>query len=178
MELDEFLDQLSISNTQEIVKLANVFRFASVKHANQVRKGTGEPYIIYPIRVALQLKKFGLKLILAGLLHDVVEDSDATLADIEHIAGKDVAILVQGVTKNDESRDILSIIQPIIGMDSDVLLLKLADRLDNMTDHFEEMIESVRKKYQKETPILIDIAKNHNIEDFIPELQKILNRMD
>jgi guanosine-3',5'-bis(diphosphate) 3'-pyrophosphohydrolase len=111
-------------------------------HAEQVRR-SGEPYIAHPVGVALILADLGLDdVTLAGaLLHDAVEDTTLTLDDVEHEFGRDVAAIVDGVTKLDrlqfdskEAQQAATLSKMFVAMAKDirVLLIKLADRLHNM----------------------------------------------
>ena len=81
-------------------KIEEAYILATEAHTGQYRK-SGEEYIIHPIEVAQILVdlRMDTDTIVAGLLHDVVEDTLITLADIEYVFGKDVALLVDGVTK-------------------------------------------------------------------------------
>ena len=78
---------------------------AMLWHDGQLRKGTNLPYIVHPLEVMNILLQMGAdkKLMIAGVLHDTAEDTEATLADIEEIFGKDVADLVASHTEMDKS---------------------------------------------------------------------------
>lgn len=79
--------------------------YAVQKHRDGLRKGTKTPYIVHPLEVMLILQQMGadLHLLAAGLLHDTVEDTDATLEDISERFGQDVADLVASHTEDDKS---------------------------------------------------------------------------
>ncbi len=141
-ELDELMDLVKKYNEDEVEKLMEAYNLASDAHKNQLRE-SGEPYIIHPINVCINLAKFyadGATLI-AGMLHDVVEDTGITIEEIEKLFGSDVAKLVLGVTKInnlhfsslDEARD-ANIRRIIISLNDDVriIIIKLCDRLHNM----------------------------------------------
>jgi len=124
----------------EIVKLA--FEVASHAHFTQVRK-SGEPYITHPIEVATLIAQWKLdeQTIAGALLHDVVEDTQVSKADLEQIFGHNIAALVDAVTKleklNFESDEIAHaeyFRKVVLAMAKDVrvILIKLADRLHNM----------------------------------------------
>ena len=131
----------------EIAELVSAVDFASEKHRGQKRK-SGEPYITHPLAVAGFLVEWGLDIdtILAGVLHDTIEDTETTLEDIEKLFGRDVAFLVDGVTKVSQARsgmrdlssylpatkDNLTKLLIAVGQDVRVIIIKLADRLHNM----------------------------------------------
>ena len=89
------------SNSSEIDVIQRAFEFANAAHKN-VRRRSGEPYMIHPIAVAkIVVSDIGLgyKSITAALLHDVVEDTDFTVEDISRMFGEKIASLVDGLTK-------------------------------------------------------------------------------
>ena len=122
-------------------KIISAYEYASFMHKDQKRK-SGEAYIIHPLNVAYILAGLGLDTttICAAILHDVVEDTDATYEDINKKFGKDVAELVEGVTKLSilfktvEERQAENYKKMFIAMEKDirVIILKLADRLHNV----------------------------------------------
>ncbi len=132
----------------QVLELEHAIDYARNKHAGQKRK-SGEPYIIHPLHVAYTLIDWGMDIdtVLAGVLHDTVEDTSATLADIEAMFGRDVAFLVDGVTKVSQARagmrdlssylpqtkDNLSKLLIAVGQDVRVIIIKLADRLHNLS---------------------------------------------
>jgi len=127
--------------------LAKAIDFATLKHTGQKRR-SGEAYITHPLSVAAILIDWqqSLDTVVAGVLHDTVEDTDVSLSDIELQFGKDVAFLVDGVTKVTalrsgmrgidsylpRTRDNLSKLLIAVGQDARVLVIKLADRLHNL----------------------------------------------
>ncbi len=126
----------------DIKAVVGAYEVADAAHAGQKRK-SGEPYIVHPIGVADLLAQLGMDTatLVAALLHDVVEDTDMTVADIEREFGEEAAALVDGVTKLDrikvsskEEQQAESLRKMLIAMASDarVLVIKLADRLHNM----------------------------------------------
>lgn len=128
-------------------KISNAIDFATEKHQGQLRL-SGEPYITHPLSVACILLDWGLDIdsVIAAVLHDTVEDTGATLTEIESRFGPDVAFLVDGVTKVSavrqgmrpidsylpQTRDNLSKLLIAVGQDVRVLVIKLADRLHNL----------------------------------------------
>ena len=116
--------------------------YAADKHRSQKRKD-GSPYIIHPLAVAEIVAEMGLDMdaILGALLHDCIEDTDASHADIEKIFGQTVAELVEGVTKltkanfsTTEQAQMENLRKMFMAMSKDirVVLIKIADRLHNM----------------------------------------------
>ncbi|MBR3164152.1 bifunctional (p)ppGpp synthetase/guanosine-3',5'-bis(diphosphate) 3'-pyrophosphohydrolase [Candidatus Saccharibacteria bacterium] len=120
---------------------------ATKAHEGQSRK-TGEPYIIHPLAVQKILEEWHMDedTVIAGILHDTVEDTDLTLKEIEQQFGKDVAFLVNGVTKLSKTRSGMKDLDEYLpqtsdnllklliatGQDIRVLIIKLADRLHNL----------------------------------------------
>lgn len=141
-EFDTLLDAIKKYNKDEIERIIDAYNFANDAHKDQFRE-SGEPYIVHPINVCINLAKFhadGATLV-AGMLHDVVEDTKYTLEDVEKHFGNEVAKLVDGVTKIsnihfsslDEARD-ANIRRIITSLNEDVrvIIIKLCDRLHNM----------------------------------------------
>ncbi|WP_372776444.1 bifunctional (p)ppGpp synthetase/guanosine-3',5'-bis(diphosphate) 3'-pyrophosphohydrolase [Mangrovibacterium sp.] len=124
-------------------RIRKAFEFANNAHAGVKRK-SGEPYIIHPIAVANIVSSeigLGATSIIAAILHDVVEDTDYTLTDMENLFGKKVARIVDGLTKlSDEftaqhdSKQATNFRKMLMTLSDDVrvILIKLADRLHNM----------------------------------------------
>lgn len=122
--------------------IEKAYHYATDKHKNQFRK-SGEPYIIHPIHVAYIVADLGLdtETICAALLHDVVEDTESTYEDIEQLFNKDIAQIVEGVTKlsrlfkSAEEKQAENYKKMFLAMEKDirVILLKLADRLHNIS---------------------------------------------
>ncbi len=128
------------ADTKLIIKAYN---YAKEKHGTQCRK-SGEPYIIHPVQVAYILADIGLDeaTICAALLHDVVEDTDATHEDLVRDFGEEIANMVAGVTKlgeliyqaSSKERPVENYRKMFLAMGKDirVIIIKLADRLHNL----------------------------------------------
>lgn len=127
------------SNSELIMR---AYQFAKAHHGDQCRK-SGEPYIIHPLQVAYILADLELddSTVCAALLHDVVEDTDVTMEDLSKEFGKEIAELVDGVTKlgklqytSQEEQQVEDYRKMFLAMGKDirVILIKLADRLHNM----------------------------------------------
>ena len=122
--------------------IERAYSWAASAHRTQRRK-SGEPFVEHPLNVARIVARLGLDdvSVAAALLHDVIEDTDRTLADVEADFGPDVAKIVDGVTKLDrvefttrERHQAASLRKMLVAMAKDlrVLIIKLADRLHNM----------------------------------------------
>ena len=119
------------------------YRLAEEKHREQ-KRSSGEPYIIHPLSVAAILVGLGMdsQSVMAGLLHDVVEDTDCTLEDIQKQFGKEVALLIDGVTKlgkipysSREEQQAENLRKMFLAMAKDirVIIIKFADRMHNLS---------------------------------------------
>ena len=128
-------------SAQDVERIRAAFELAKTAHADQKRK-SGEPYIFHPIAVANIVAEelmLGANPVIAAFLHDVVEDTDFTIDDIQQRFGDDVAFLVRVVTKQEKehyemSRQMDNYKQMLDSIHYDIraLLVKLADRLHNM----------------------------------------------
>lgn len=112
--------------------------YATVKHDGQKRKVDQTPYIAHPYRVAMLLKEHDCQehIVIAGLLHDIIEDTDGTLDEIDVLFGKKVANLVDSVTEKDKSlpweERKKDSIRKISSASLDVKLIVCADKIDNL----------------------------------------------
>src|SRR6184192_1141402 len=124
----------------ELIRKA--YEFSQKHHAGQTR-ASGEPYLVHPLEVALVLSEMKMDpvAIVAGLLHDSVEDTSVTIVDIRKEFGEEVAHIVEGVTKisaidfaSREEQQAENLRKMVLAMVDDirVVLIKLADRLHNM----------------------------------------------
>ena len=126
----------------DMERIEAAYRLAEEKHSGQFRQ-SGEPYIVHPLAVATIVAELGMdtESVMAALLHDVVEDTNVTLEQIEKLFGKEIASLVDGLTKlgripysSREEQQAENIRKMLIAMADDirVIIIKLADRLHNM----------------------------------------------
>ena len=142
--LKSFTRPLTPENVQLIHK---AYQFASSAHMG-VRRRSGEPYIIHPLSVAkIVVSEIGLgtKSVVAAILHDVVEDTEYTVQDIEKMFGEKIAMLVDGLTKLSgtyDSKQATNFRKMLMTLSDDVrvILIKMADRLHNMRT-LDSMIE-------------------------------------
>jgi GTP diphosphokinase / guanosine-3',5'-bis(diphosphate) 3'-diphosphatase len=127
---------------EDLAPLEKAFRFAADRHKGQ-KRSSGEPYMLHPLMVTRQLADMHMDMVAleTGLLHDVVEDTSATIEEIRKSFGKEVAACVDGVTKlsklnlaSREERQAESVRKMLLAMVNDirVIVVKLADRLHNM----------------------------------------------
>lgn len=134
---------MASNHRNKVDLIERAFNFASMAHQG-VRRRSGEPYIMHPIAVATIVAKeigLGSTSICSALLHDVVEDTDYTVEDIENLFGKKIAQIVDGLTKisggvfgKEASAQAENFRKLLLTMSEDirVVLIKIADRLHNM----------------------------------------------
>lgn len=172
-----------IHNPEELDKIYQAYLFASEKHKNQVRK-SGDPYIVHLLGVARILSELntGPTTIIAGLLHDTIEDTDTTEEEITEKFGKEVCYLVQGVTKVTRLSDYHNVdfeaeshrkIFIAMAKDIRVIIIKLADRLHNMRTLQFQPLEK-QKKIAKETrDVYAPIAHRLGLSQVKTELEDL-----
>lgn len=173
----------SSDKNYQVSKIKAAYEFANEMHKEQKRE-SGEPYITHPLSVADILVNLGMDTdtICAALLHDVVEDTEATLDDLKKRFGEDVANLVDGVTKLDqvalyskEEQQAENIRKIFLSMAKDirVIIIKLSDRLHNMrTLGFRS--EEKRRVVSLETMnIFVPLANRLGIRQLKEELEDI-----
>lgn len=153
------------SQSKESERVKHAVEVAKEAHDGQMRKN-GEPYIVHPLAVMKILEEWGMDedTIIAGVLHDTIEDTDLTLEDIRKDFGESVAFLVDGVTKLSTARNGMRDIDTYLpatrdnflrlmialGDDIRVLIIKLADRLHNLRT-LSALPPDKQKKIAKET---------------------------
>ena len=168
---------------EQVEAITRAYEFGAAAHEGQTRK-TGEPYITHPVAVAQSLAEMHLdsEAIMAAILHDTVEDTEATIEEIESNFGSEVALLVDGVSKLDQIQfrsraeaQAESFRKMMLAMIEDirVILVKLADRLHNMKT-LDAMSASKRKRIARETlDIYAPIANRLGINRFKVELEDL-----
>ncbi len=181
-----------LRNEEQVQTVQKAFEFANQAHKN-VRRRSGEPYIIHPIEVAkIVVSDIGLgcKSICAALLHDVVEDTGYTVEDIRSLFGDKIASLVDGLTKiktvldNEDRKGVTMSTESLqaenfkrilltLNDDVRVVLIKLADRLHNCRT-IEYMPEHKRDKILSETMfIFIPLAHRLGLYGVKSEMENI-----
>lgn len=164
--------------------LNKAYVFTMKKHGSQLR-ASGDPYYSHPVEVAGILTKMKLDAasIIAGLLHDTVEDTDTTVEEVRSLFGEQVASIVDGLTKlamieqkSIDNKQAENFRKLLLAMSEDirVLLIKLADRLHNMrTLHYLQKPEK-RKRIAKETlDIYAPLAERIGMQELKSELEEI-----
>jgi len=167
----------------QLATITAAYEFGAKAHAGQSRK-TGEPYITHPVAVAQELAEMHLdaQAITAAILHDTVEDTSASLQDIENQFGSEVALLVDGVSKLDQIQfrsqaeaQAESFRKMMLAMIEDirVILVKLADRLHNMQT-LGAMPTDKKKRIARETlDIYAPIANRLGINRLKVQLEEL-----
>ena len=171
---------------QDLSPLEKAYKFGADRHGPQLRV-SGEPYITHPLNVALILTRFKVDLasITAAILHDVVEDTETPLTEIEQLFGKQVADLVDGMTKigkiefrSTQERLAENFRKMLFAMAKDVrvILIKLADRLHNMRT-IEALPPPKRRRITQETlDIYAPLASRLGIYGIKSELEDLCLR--
>lgn len=162
MTIDDLIEKIKTYNPNvDETEIRSAYELARVNHQGQ-KRNSGEDYIIHPLHVAMILADMNMDsaTIIAGLLHDTIEDTSVTYEDIEKKFGKEIAELVDGVTKlkklnykSKAEKQAENIRKMVLAMAKDirVIIVKLADRLHNMRT-LEYMTEA--KKIEKATETL------------------------
>lgn len=180
----KFINDVEINYPKNKDKIFYALEFATKMHEGVQRK-SGEPYIIHPVAVAqiLMDNQMDYSTVMAGLLHDVVEDTDVTIEEIEKRFGKTVAKLVDGVTKIDKltlARENLteddSVKRLLLAMGDDirVIFIKLADRLHNMRTISVLSPERQRAISKETQELFIPIAELLGVRNLRSELQSLV----
>jgi GTP diphosphokinase / guanosine-3',5'-bis(diphosphate) 3'-diphosphatase len=182
--MEEFLNYLlNVNPNFDIALIEKAYKKADQMHEGQLRK-SGEAYLIHPIEVAKILADLGMdeNTIVAGLLHDAVEDTPYTTKDIKRDFGEEVALLVDGVTKlgslvyeSKEERQAENLRKMFLAMSKDirVLIIKLADRLHNLRTINYMNNDQIREKCIETLEIYAPLANRLGIYTLKFELEDI-----
>jgi GTP pyrophosphokinase len=178
---EDFLKELRNKfDDERLARIEKAFRFANAAH-DGIRRKSGEPYIIHPIAVAKIVAKeigLGATSIVAAILHDVVEDTEYRLSDIENMFGEKVAKIVDGLTKlsgDFDSRQALTLKKMLMTLSEDVrvVLIKIADRLHNMQT-LDSMPANKKLKIAGETLFLyVPLAQRLGLYTIKTELEEL-----
>jgi GTP pyrophosphokinase len=184
IRFEDLVEKVRGANPEaDIELLRRAYVFSAFEHKGQVRH-SGEPYLVHPLEVADQLADMNLDVvaIAAGLLHDIVEDTQTPIERIRDLFGDDVAHVVEGVTKlgaipfsSSEERQAENFRTMLLAMVDDirVILVKLADRLHNMRT-LHHLPEERRIKIAQETrDIYAPIANRLGMSKIKNELEEL-----
>ena len=185
IDIDDILSKASdyIEDEEQLNIIKNAYQFSLKKHEGQYRK-TGEDFISHPLNVSYILTSIyaDFETISAGLLHDVLEDCDCTIDELEEEFGKNILRLVQGVTKlsmihfSTENEYLIDYYKKIIvGMSEDVrvIIIKLADSLHNMRTLWALPEDRQKVKAKETLEILAPIASHLGIHKIKSELEDL-----
>ena len=184
IRFEDLVEKVRASNPEADTELLRrAYVFSAFEHKGQVRH-SGEPYLVHPLEVAdlLADMKLDVVAIAAGLLHDIVEDTQTPIERIRELFGTDVAHVVEGVTKlgaiqfsSKEERQAENFRKMLLAMVDDirVILVKLADRLHNMRT-LHHLPEERRVKIAQETrDIYAPIANRLGMSKVKNELEEL-----
>ena len=185
----ELVDKVSgyLSNLDENL-LNQAYVFTVKKHGDQ-KRASGDPYFSHPVEVAGILTELKLDepTIVTGLLHDTLEDTDATYEELQRLFGEEVAQLVDGVTKlskleltADQNKQAENFRKLLVATANDirVLIVKLADRLHNMrTLHYIQDPKRKQRIAQETLEIYAPLAGRMGIQSFREELEDLSFKM-
>ena len=187
ISFDDLASKARVNNPDaDIDLLHRAYEFSAMEHKGQVRR-SGEAYITHPLEVAALVADMKLDdvAIAAGLLHDVVEDTLTTIESVDELFGREVAHVVEGVTKistipfsSSEERQAENFRKMLLAMVGDVrvILVKLADRLHNMRT-LSSLSEAQQVKIAQETlDIYAPIAHRLGMSKIKNELEELAFR--
>ena len=188
--MEQFISELLVINPNlDIALLEQAYLKAEQMHEGQLRK-SGEDYITHPLSVVKILAELGMdeNTLIAGLLHDAVEDTPYTQEDLKKDFGAEVALLVDGVTKlgslvfeSKEERQAENLRKMFLAMSKDirVLIIKLADRLHNLRTINYMNEDQIREKCKETLEIYAPLASRLGIYTMKFELEDIaLKQLD
>lgn len=182
--IEMIIQKILTSDKQyDLSKIISAYEFAAKAHEGQ-KRSSGQAYIIHPLAVANILLSLGMDTdtVCAALLHDVVEDTPATLSDLKKRFGQDVAMLVDGVTKlskiplfSKEQQQAENIRKILLAMSQDirVMIIKLCDRLHNMRTLKYRPIDKQRNTALETMNIYAPIAHRLGIRAVKEELEDL-----
>lgn len=185
--LDNLIEKICAHNQNaDCDKIREAFEFANERHNTQVRKD-GTPYITHPLAAAEIIADMGLDIdsVIAAMLHDVLEDTETTFAEIKQRFGESVAEIVEGVTKltrvqytskEDEQMENLRKMFFAMAKDIRVILIKIADRLHNMRTIEYQNEEKRREKALETMEVYAPLAHRLGMQRVKCELEDLALR--
>lgn len=187
LDIEELSRRVKAANPDANIELLNAaFVFAEENHRTQ-KRSSGEPYIIHPLNVAATLVKLKMDTdsIIAGILHDVVEDCDVSEEEIRERFGDEITLMVIGCTKiskikfkTKEESQAENFRKMVVAMAKDirVIIVKLADRMHNMLTLQYVSKEKQVKKAQETLDIFVPLASRLGINSVKSELEDLCLR--
>jgi GTP diphosphokinase / guanosine-3',5'-bis(diphosphate) 3'-diphosphatase len=183
-ELIERVKQYNPKTNEDLLNRAYVYAMRA--HGEQ-KRASGDPYISHPLEVAAILTNLKLDdaTIAAALLHDTIEDTDATRAEIDRLFGRDIGRLVEGLTKlkkldlvSKEAKQAENLRKLLLAIADDVrvLLIKLADRLHNMRTLAHRPAEARRGTAEETLDIYAPLAGRMGMQEMRDELEDLAFR--
>src|SRR6516164_6981537 len=183
-ELIERVKQYNPNTNEELLNRAYVYAMRA--HGEQ-KRASGDPYISHPLEVAAILTDLKLDdaTIAAALLHDTIEDTDATRAEIDRVFGHEIGHLVEGLTKlkrlelvSKEAKQAENLRKLLLAVADDVrvLLIKLADRLHNMRTLGHQPPEARRRTADETLEIYAPLAGRMGMQQMREELEELAFR--
>ncbi|MGA8358486.1 MAG: HD domain-containing protein, partial [Xanthobacteraceae bacterium] len=180
-DLIERVKQYNPTANEELLNRAYVYAMRA--HGEQ-KRASGDPYISHPLEVAAILTELKLDdaTIAAALLHDTIEDTDATRAEIDRLFGHEIGLLVEGLTKlkrlelvSREAKQAENLRKLLLAIADDVrvLLIKLADRLHNMRTLAYQPPESRRRTADETLEIYAPLAGRMGMQEMREELEDL-----
>ncbi len=185
--LDSLIEKIEANvKGADIELIKKAYNFAFEAHKEQKRE-SGEPYIMHPVNVAMILSELGMdsNTIIAGLLHDVIEDTHYSYDDVAEKFNKEVANLVDGVTKlgkikykSKEEQQADNVRKMLLAMAKDirVIIIKLADRLHNMRTLKFMPVNKQKSKAQETLDIFAPLANRLGMSKIKWELEDLCLR--
>jgi len=157
--------------------------FATNKHKGQIRKSSGEPYVNHPKGVFNLLKSLHIKdntLLVAAYLHDTLEDTKTTYNEIKREFSKEVADIVKQVSS--DNKEIQRIGKPnylankMIKMSNNALIIKLVDRLHNLSDIMSVSKDFAEKMWSQTTFIIKKLRKERTLNNIQKKIIRLINK--
>lgn len=160
-------------------ELDSIRQFIRDAHDGQKRKFSGKTYVVHPLRVGdmIQDERDDRTLTAAGYLHDVLEDTDKGPEDVRDIANDDVLTIVEHLTHDSDYNNKVQAIAHSLGNHRDARLVKLYDRLDNVS-HLDQASDEFVERYTQETGELLNwydnSGTNEREKDLIARIKSVL----
>jgi len=173
---NDYLQNLS-TITLDRDRIISAFDYAQAKHQGQQRKFEDEPYFIHPLRVSQYLRATDEDMIIAGLLHDILEKTDGTKQEIEDMFGHRVAALVDGMSKIN-GRSMVDALNRVIERYPEVITVRMADRIDNLRTKYKYLPTNRQNDYQQENRQIIEFSNLYNetrlLEEFKQTIESVI----